>query len=86
VEDENTYSGVDVTLGADEASLVVEILLRLAALIDPDDPDGLRNTSGQKSSVQGGPMGRSHRRLGALAFAPAAVGQRRSAGAISERS
>lgn len=51
VEDESRYSVVSIALGADEASLVVEILLRLAALIDSDDPDGLRTASGQRSSV-----------------------------------
>lgn len=40
---------VSVELDADDASAIVAILLRLAALIDLDDPDGLRDASGALS-------------------------------------
>lgn len=40
---------VDIRLDAEEASKVVEILEHLAALIDPDDPDGLRDAYGRRS-------------------------------------
>jgi hypothetical protein len=40
---------VNIELDAEEASKVAEILLHLAALIDPDDPDGLRDAYGQRS-------------------------------------
>jgi len=40
---------MNIELDADEGSTVTAILLRLAALIDPDDPDGLRDASGAAS-------------------------------------
>src|SRR5215813_11051973 len=40
---------VSIALDAEEASKVAEILLHLAALIDPDDPDGLRDAYGRRS-------------------------------------
>lgn len=40
---------VSVMLDAEEASKVAEVLLHLAALIDPDDPDGLRDAYGRRS-------------------------------------
>jgi hypothetical protein len=51
VEDESRYPVVNIALDADESSLVAEILLRLAALIDSNDPDGLRTASGQRSNA-----------------------------------
>jgi hypothetical protein len=39
---------VNIELEPAEASTVAETLLRLAALIDPDDPDGLRDAFGQR--------------------------------------
>jgi hypothetical protein len=40
---------VNIEFDAAQASKVVEILLHLAALIDPDDPDGLRDAYGRPS-------------------------------------
>jgi len=40
---------VRIELDAAEASKVAEILLHLAALIDPDDPDGLHDAFGRRS-------------------------------------
>jgi hypothetical protein len=39
---------LDVRLEAVEASTTAEILLRLAALIDPDDPEALQDTFGRR--------------------------------------
>jgi hypothetical protein len=47
--DDNRYPMVSIALDAEEASKVAEILLHLAALIDPDDPDGLRDAYGKRS-------------------------------------
>ena len=47
--DDSRYPDVDISLDAEEASTVAAILLRLAALIDPTDPDGLRNAHGAAS-------------------------------------
>src|SRR4051812_39083839 len=47
--DDDRYPIANIALGADEASKVAEVLLHLAALIDPDDPDGLRDASGVRS-------------------------------------
>lgn len=40
---------ISIELDAEEAAKVAEILLHLAALIDPDDPDGLRDANGQRN-------------------------------------
>ena len=37
--DDSAYPTVSIELDAQEASKVAEVLLHLAALIDPDDPD-----------------------------------------------
>ena len=42
---------VNIELDAAEASKVAEVLLRLAALIDPDDPDGLRDADGRRNKM-----------------------------------
>ena len=47
--DDNGWPVVSIKLDAAEASKVVEILEHLAALIDPDDPDGLRLANGQRN-------------------------------------
>jgi hypothetical protein len=49
MDDESRWAPVAINLDAEEASKVVEILEHLAALIDVDDPDGLRDASGQRS-------------------------------------
>lgn len=41
---------VKIELDAAEASKVADILVHLAALIDPDDPDGLRNAWGRREA------------------------------------
>jgi hypothetical protein len=47
--DDSRWPTVNIELDAAQASKVAEILLHLAALIDPDDPDGLRDAYGQRS-------------------------------------
>jgi hypothetical protein len=47
--DDSDWPVVNIKLNAAEASKVVEILEHLAALIDPDDPDGLRDASGRRN-------------------------------------
>ena len=47
--DDSPWPVVNIKLDAAEASKVAEILLHLAALVDPDDPDGLRDAYGQRS-------------------------------------
>ncbi len=47
--DDDRWPMVKIELDAAQASKVVEILLHLAALIDPDDPDGLYDAHGQRS-------------------------------------
>lgn len=47
--DDSRWPIVNIKLDAAEASKVVEILEHLAALIDPDDPDGLRDVNGQRN-------------------------------------
>lgn len=42
---------VNIELDVTEASAVVDILRHLAALIDPDDPDGLRDANGQRNEA-----------------------------------
>lgn len=45
---ESRWPTVAIKLDAEEASKVVEILEHVAALIDADDPDGLRSADGQR--------------------------------------
>jgi hypothetical protein len=47
--EDSRYPTVSIALDAEEASKIAEILLHLAALIDPDDPDGLRDADGRRS-------------------------------------
>jgi len=47
--DDSAYPTVSIELDAQEASKVAEVLLHLAALIDPDDPDALRDPYGRRS-------------------------------------
>jgi hypothetical protein len=47
--DDSGWPVVNIKLDAAEASKVAEILEHLAALIDPDDPDGLRLANGQRN-------------------------------------
>ena len=49
VEDDSDWPMLAVKLNAWEASKVAEVLMNLAALIDADDPDGLRNAYGQRA-------------------------------------
>jgi hypothetical protein len=49
--DDSRFPAVNIELDTDEASKVVEVLLHLAALIDSDDPDGLRDAYGQRSEA-----------------------------------
>jgi hypothetical protein len=43
-----TVCMVNIKLDDTDASKIVEVMLHLAALIDPDDPDGLRDAFGQR--------------------------------------
>jgi hypothetical protein len=43
VDDDSSWPMVDIKLDVAEASKIAEVLMNLAALIDPDDPDGLRD-------------------------------------------
>lgn len=47
--DDSFFPIVSIKLNAAEASRVADILVHLAALIDPDDPDGLRDAYGQRN-------------------------------------
>ncbi len=47
--DDSRWPTLKIELDAEEASKVAEVLLHLAALIDPDDPDGLRDAFGGRS-------------------------------------
>jgi hypothetical protein len=47
---DSLFPKISIELGAEDASKVVEILINLAALIDPDDPDGVRDAYGQRSA------------------------------------
>jgi len=48
VDDDSSWPVVDIKLDAAEASKVAEVLANLAALIDADDPAGLRDAYGQR--------------------------------------
>lgn len=47
--EDSRWPAVKIELDAAEASKVAEILLHLAALIDPDDPDGLRDAYSRRN-------------------------------------
>jgi len=47
--DDSRWPVVKIELDAEEASTVAGVLLHLAALIDPDDPEGLRDAHGLRS-------------------------------------
>jgi hypothetical protein len=49
--DDSLWPVVNIELDAAEASTVVDILRHLAALIDPDDPDGLQDANGRRSEA-----------------------------------
>ena len=49
--DDNNWPTVKIELDGAEASKVAEVLLHLAALIDPDDPDGLRDAYGRRNET-----------------------------------
>jgi len=50
VVDHSPSLSVRLELDAADASVAAGILLHLAALIDPDDPDGLRDANGRRST------------------------------------
>jgi len=45
-----SVSTVKIEFEGTQASTVVDILMHLAALIDPEDPDGLRDAFGQRDA------------------------------------
>ena len=49
--DDSCWPVVNIELNAAEGSKVAEILLHLAALIDPDDPDGLHDACGRQNEI-----------------------------------
>jgi hypothetical protein len=49
VMDDSDWPMLAIKLNAWEASKVAEVLMSLAALIDADDPDGLRDAYGQRA-------------------------------------
>jgi hypothetical protein len=48
VDDDSLWPMVDIKLDAGEASKVAEVLMNLAAMIDADDPDGLRDANDRR--------------------------------------
>ena len=48
VDDDSSWPMLDIKLDAAEASKVAEVLMNLAALIDADDPDGLRDANDRR--------------------------------------
>jgi hypothetical protein len=47
--DDSCWPVANIKLDAAEASKVAEVQLHLAALLDPDDPDGLRDANGRRN-------------------------------------